>query len=536
MFNQGKFKRQLTLLDLTFIGFGSMFGSGWLFASSHVASIAGPAGIISWVVGGFAILLLGLIFSELGASLPRAGAVVRFPVYSHGPIIGYLIGFITLIANSSLVAIEVEAARQYANSWVPFLTQKGSTLPTVAGWLFQFILLALFFALNYWSVKIFARSNIIITLFKFIVPLLTIIVLLSQIKLNNFTVSGFAPFGLSGVQSAISVGGIIFAYLGLTPIVSVASEVRNPQKTIPIALILSAVLATIVYLFLQVAFIGGIPTNMLSSGWSGISNKFSLPFRDIALSLGFAWLTLFIISDAVISPTGTGNIFMSASSRVVYGWAKSGTLFKIFSKIDKKSGVPRPALWLSFILSIFWTLPFPSWEALVGVVSAALILSYAIAPVSAAALRRNAPDLPRPFYLKGMSVIGPVSFIIASLIVYWSGWGTISWLLGSQIVMFVIYLLFKKVVPTDKMTIIQQVKSSVWLIFYYAAIMIVSYFGIFGGNGTLHQPWDFLAVTVISLVSYFWGTYTCLPKAIFDDDSDETDETAAAEDKNMKLG
>lgn len=535
MSDQGKFKRQLTLSDLTFIGFGSMFGSGWLFASSHVASIAGPAGILSWVIGGFAILLLGLVFSELGASLPRAGAVVRFPVYSHGPIMGYLIGFITLIANSSLVAIEVEAARQYTASWIPFLTQKGSTLPTVAGWLFQFILLVLFFVLNYWSVKIFARSNTIITLFKFVVPLLTIVVLLSQIKLHNFTVEGFAPFGLSGIQSAISVGGIIFAYLGLTPIVSVASEARNPQKTIPIALILSAVLATIVYLFLQIAFIGGIPTNILSSGWTDISNKFSLPFRDIAISLGFAWLTFFIITDAIISPTGTGNIFMSASSRVVYGWAKSGTLFKIFTKIDKKSGVPRPALWLSFILSIFWTLPFPSWEALVGVVSAALILSYAIAPVSAASFRRNAPDLPRPFFLKGMSVIGPLSFIIASLIVYWSGWSNLSWLLGSQIAMFVIYLLFRKAVPTDKVTIQQQVKSSLWLIFYYAAIMAASYFSIFGGIGILQQPWDFLTVALISLVAYYWGTHTCLPKAIFDDAADETDD-AAAGDKDMKLG
>ncbi|WP_353948423.1 APC family permease [Sporolactobacillus sp. Y61] len=524
MLNQGKFKREITLSDLIFIGFGSMFGSGWLFASSHVASIAGPAGLISWVIGGISILLLGLIFAELGAALPQAGAIVRFPVYSHGSIMGYLMGFITLIANTSLVAIEVEAARQYAASWAPFLTEEGSTMPTISGWLFQFLLLILFFVLNYWSVKIFARSNMIITLFKFIVPLLTIVVLLTQIKFENFTVSGFSPFGINGIQSAISVGGIIFAYLGLTPIVSVASEVKNPQKTIPIALILSTILATAIYLFLQIAFIGAIPTNILSSGWSGISSEFSLPFRDIAVSLGLGWLTWFIISDAIISPTGTGNIFLSASSRVVYGWAKSGTLFKVFQKIDKKSGVPRSALWLSFLLSVFWTLPFPSWEKLISVVSAALVLSYAIAPISAAALRKNAPDLSRPFYLKGMAIIGPLSFIIASLIVYWSGWNTIFWLLGSQIVMFLIYLLFKRVVPTDKTSFAQQIKSSLWLIFYYAAMMVISYLGTFGGNEMVSQPWDFIVVTAISVTSYYWGAYTGLPKAIIDDVSDETEE------------
>ncbi|MFT8390181.1 MAG: APC family permease [Sporolactobacillus sp.] len=522
---QGKFKRELTLSELIFIGFGSMFGSGWLFASSHVAAIAGPAGIFSWIIGGFAILLLGLVFSELGAALPYAGAVVRFPVYSHGPIMGYLIGFITLIANTSLVAIEVEAARQYANSWLPFLTENGETMPTIWGWLFQFALLTGFFCLNYWSVKVFARSNTIITLFKFIVPLLTIIVLLTQIKFQNFTVSHFAPFGISGVQSAISVGGVIFAYLGLTPIVSIASEVKSPQRTIPVALILSAVLATVVYLFLQVAFIGGIPTHSLaSSGWAGIASQFSLPYRDIAISLGFTWLTIFIVADAVISPTGTGNIFMSASARTVYGWAKSGTLFSIFKRIDSRSGVPRPALWLSYILTIFWTLPFPSWEALIGVVSAALILSYAIAPVAVAALRRNAPSLPRPFYLKGLSFIGPISFIIASLIVYWSGWGTISWLLGSQIIMFLIYLIFKRFVPTDKVPLRQQVRSSIWLVVYYTLMMVISYLGTFGGINVLRAPYDFIVVMVLALATYYYGTYSCLPQAIFDQAEDETDD------------
>ena len=75
---------------------------------------------------------------ELGAALPRAGGVVRYPVYSHGPLLGYLMGFITLIAFSSLVAIEVVASRQYAAAWFPELTKAGSSDPTTLGWLVQF--------------------------------------------------------------------------------------------------------------------------------------------------------------------------------------------------------------------------------------------------------------------------------------------------------------------------------------------------------------------------------------------------------------
>lgn len=307
MSGQGKFKKQLSLVDLTFIGLGAIFGSGWLFAASHVSAIAGPAGIFSWLLGGFAVLLLGIVYCELGAALPRAGGVVRYPVFSHGPLLGYLMGFITLIAFSSLVAIEVVAARQYAAAWFPGLTHAGNSNPTLLGWLVQFALLCLFFWLNYSSVKTFAKSNNFISLFKFVVPLLVIGVLFTFFKPENFHVQGFAPFGLSGIEMAVSAGGIIFAYLGLTPIISVASEVRNPQRTIPIALILSVLLSTLIYGLLQLAFLGSIPTDMLANGWSSISKQFSLPYRDIALTLGVGWLAYLVVADAVISPAAAAT-------------------------------------------------------------------------------------------------------------------------------------------------------------------------------------------------------------------------------------
>lgn len=523
MSGKGKFKKQLSLVDLTFIGLGAIFGSGWLFAASHVSAIAGPAGIFSWLLGGFAVLLLGIVYCELGAALPRAGGVVRYPVFSHGPLLGYLMGFITLIAFSSLVAIEVVAARQYAAAWFPVLTHEGTSNPTSIGWLLQFALLCLFFWLNYSSVKTFAKSNNFISLFKFVVPLLVIVVLFTFFKPDNFHIQGFAPFGLSGIEMAVSAGGIIFAYLGLTPIISVASEVRDPQRTIPIALILSVLLSTLIYGLLQLVFLGSIPTEMLANGWSGISKEFSLPYRDIALTLGVGWLAYLVVADAVISPSGCGNIYMNATPRVVYGWARTGTFFKIFTRIDEQSGIPRPALWLTFGLSVFWTLPFPSWEALINVVSAALVLSYAVAPISVAALRKSAPNMPRPFRVSAFALLGPVSFVIAALIVYWSGWGTVSWLLGLQILMFVIYLLCKRLVPTDHLSIGEQVRSSLWLIAFYALTMVISYLGSFGGIGALSHPYDTLTVTLMALGIYYWGANTGVPSAKLVLDGDEVE-------------
>src|SRR6185437_14647621 len=228
---------------------------------------------------------------------------------------------------------------------------------------------------------------------------------------------------------------------------------------------------------------------MLAQGWGATGTMFSLPYHDIALTLGIGWLAALVVCDAVISPSGTGNIYMNATPRVVYGWARSGSFFKLFTRIDGKCGIPRPALWLSFALSIFWTLPFPSWEALISVVSAALVLSYAVAPITVAALRRNAPQLPRPFLVRGFGVVGPASFVIATLIVYWSGWQTVSWLLGLQIVLFAVYVLC-------------------WL-------------GTFGGRGIIGHPWDTLAVALVGLVIYYWGARTGLPAHLLDLGSDD---------------
>ncbi|UNJ81262.1 APC family permease [Metabacillus dongyingensis] len=522
MSHQGPFKKTISLLDLILIGLGAIFGSAWLFAVSNVASKAGPIGSLSWVIGGIIVLLIGLVYAELGAALPRTGGILRYPVYSHGPLVGYLISFITIVAYTSLISIEVTAVRQYIAYWLPGLTIKGSDSPTIAGWLVQFSLLCLFFLLNYWSVKTFAKSNIIISIFKYFVPLTIIVVLAFHFKAENFSVGGFAPFGVQGIQAAISTGGVMFAYLGLHPIVSVAGEVKNPQRNIPIALIVCIVLAAIIYTLLQVLFIGSIPTNMLSDGWEKIQTEFALPFKDIAVALGMGWLATIVVLDAIISPGGNGNIFMNTTTRLVYAWSRTGTLFNVFSRVNKKTGIPRPSLWLSFVLSVFWTLPFPSWNALVNVCSVALILSYAIAPVSAAAFRINAKDLHKPFTLKGMSIIAPISFIFATYIVYWSGWKTISWLLGSQLLMFVLYLLFSKYVPKKEVGLAQQLKSAWWLIAYYIMMLIISYFGSFGGGlGLLKNPWDLIIIAIGALVIYYWAKHSGLPKAIIDNDAPE---------------
>uniref|UniRef100_UPI0019803127 APC family permease n=1 Tax=Burkholderia sp. Ac-20379 TaxID=2703900 RepID=UPI0019803127 len=512
MSESGHFKQSLSAFDLALIGFGTVFGSGWLFAASQVASIAGPAGIASWFIAGVAVLTLGLVYCELGAAIPSSGGAISYLDLSHGPMLTYLMGLMTVIYMSSIVGLEVVAARQYAAAWWPALNVPGTSNASTLGWFVQCGLIVVFFRLNIASVRTFALANNIVTTIKFVVPGLIILMLLLHFKAANFHAAGFAPSGLAGIESAVSTGGVIFAFLGLTPIVSVASEVRNPQRSIPIALVSSILAAGVVYILLQVAFIGAVPTAMLAGGWQGVSHQLALPFHDIAIQLGIGWLAVVVAIDAVVSPSGCGNIFFSATPRALFAWSQSGTFFRAFAKVDPKSGIPRRATWLTLALSVFWTLPFPSWEAMISIVSASLVISYAVAPVSVAALRRHRPDLPRPFRVKALGVIGPLSFVVATFIVYWTGWQSLCWLLGVQVALYVGYLCVARRMPAGAtMTVGRQVRSSLWLVGYYLMMMLASYLGTFGGKGIIGHPYDFAVVGAVALIAYYWGVRAGLP-------------------------
>ncbi|MDF7674781.1 APC family permease [Acetobacteraceae bacterium ESL0709] len=497
------FQRRLGIFDLTMIGFGCIFGSGWLFAAAHVGDIAGPSSLISWAVGGVAVMLLGLVFCELGAALPIPGAIVRYPELSHGPIAGFLIGVITTIAFSSLISIEIVAARQYAGAWIPGLTHDAAGNPTLTGWLVQALVLVALYVINRRGIATFAFVNNIVTFFKFCVPALVIVLLLSRLRPFNFISHGFIPHGFSGVQTAISTGGIIFAYLGLTPILSVAGEVRNPQRTLPIALLVSISLSTLVYMLLQAAFIGSLPEGFLAQGWTGIAARLPLPFHDIAIMLGLGFLAAVVVIDAVLSPTGTANIYVSALPRVIYAWAKSGTLPKCFRQVRKDTGVPEQGLNLSFVLALFWTLPFPSWEALITVVSASLMMSYALAPTSAASLRWSHPELERPFRLRGFWLIAPGAFIIATLIVLWTGWNTLKWLMPILIVLQVVLIASRNMRCSGQWR--EDLRHSGWMLFYFTAMSLISWAGAFDGHHFIGVALTDLFAVANGLLVYFWS-------------------------------
>lgn len=306
---------------------------------------------------------------------------------------------------------------------------------------------------------------------------------------------------------ALATSGVIFTYLGFRQAVDLAGEAKNPQRDVPRALILSILIGIVLYVLLQVVFVGAVPGSMLAKGWAAVS--LSSPFAQVAASLNLGFFVTLLYADAVLSPAGTGNVYMASTTRVIYALAENGYFPRALAKVDPRTGIPVGALLLAFILGLVFLLPFPSWQSLVGLVSSATVFTYIIGPVSLAVLRRTAPEAKRPFVLGGAGIIAPVAFVIGALIVYFTGWNVDHKLLITLLVGVILYAIFSAAMPDQiRRPDGQALKSGIWLVVFLLAMLVMTYAGsknLGELKNLIPYPWDLVVVIVLSLIFYYWG-------------------------------
>src|ERR671923_258494 len=174
-----KLHRDVGMVGLLFASVGSIIGSGWLFGALNASKIAGPAALISWVIGGAAVILLALIHAELGGMYPVAGGSARFPHYAFGSLIGFAGGWFAFLGAVTTAPIEVEAALQYATNYVSGLTTTsgGSVVLTATGYAVAAVLMAIFSVINVMGVRWLSETNKAAVWWKIFVPVLAVIVL-----------------------------------------------------------------------------------------------------------------------------------------------------------------------------------------------------------------------------------------------------------------------------------------------------------------------------------------------------------------------
>lgn len=230
--------QKMSLTSVILLALNSLIGSGWLFGAGEAAKIAGPAAVISWILGAIIIMVIAFNYVELGAMFPESGGMSRYAHYSHGPLLGFVAAWANWVSLITLIPIEAVASVQYMSSWpwswanwTRSFVSHGSI--TNQGLLVVFAFMIVFTLINFWSVKILTHFTGLISIFKLLMPTLTIIVLmLSGFHTSNFGqgIHEFMPYGSRSIFEATTVAGIIFSYDAFQTVVNLGGEMKDPQK------------------------------------------------------------------------------------------------------------------------------------------------------------------------------------------------------------------------------------------------------------------------------------------------------------------
>jgi amino acid transporter len=417
-------RRHLGFAGLTFVSLGSIIGSGWLLGALTAAQVAGPASLVAWVLAGALVAVLALVHAELGAAYPVAGGTARYTHVVFGPFGGFIAGWMAWIQAVALAPVEVLAALSYLNNEWPGLVRDNGTL-TGVGVVIAVIALLVCTIVNMLGVRWLAHTNAVTVLWKFLIPTITVVALMVvSFRVSNLQAGGgFAPFGARGVFAALPAG-VVFALQGFEQAVQMGGEARDPRRDLPRAIFLATLLGTVLYLMLEVAFLGSLDPARLVHGWAHPIGPGDFgPFATLATNLGLGWLAVLLYIDAVVSPGGTALIYVGTSARLAYSLGRTRYLPRALTALDRR-GTPVVSVLLAFGVGLLMILPFPSWRTLVTLISSSTFVMYAFAPICLIALRRADPDRPRPYRMPAAGVLAPAAFAAANLIVYWAGWRT----------------------------------------------------------------------------------------------------------------
>ncbi len=504
--------KKIGLFHLVMLTLGSLIGSGWLFGSWEASRVAGPASIISWIIGGLVIAMIAYNYVELGSMFPETGGMSRYAQYSHGPMLGFIASWANWVSLITLIPIEAVAAVQYMSSWPwSWANWTNSFLAngmiTTRGLLIVFLFMLVFTLLNFWSVTLLARFSSLISLFKVVIPSLTVIMLLStSFHPGNYgqTWQEFMPYGSAPIFTATATAGIIFSFNAFQTVINMGSEIKNTRKNISRGIFISLLISGVIYVLLQSSFITAMsPQTLAAHGWNGIN--FNSPFADLAIMLGIRWLSVLLYLDAFVSPVGTGVSFAASTGRVLYAMERNKHVPHFLGLIDSTYGTPRVSMLVDLVLSMLMVSIFRSWSTLAAVICTATLIAYLTGPVTAVSFRKMGANFTRPVRLKNLKWIAPFSFILASLAIYWAMWPTtieviLVILLGLPIYFYYEYKLGFKETK-------EALRSSLWLIVYLIFLAVMSYIGSkeFNGTGLITYPWDFVVIIAAALLFYFWG-------------------------------
>ena len=483
-----------------FLGVTCILGSGWLFAPYLAAQYTGAASIFSWIIGALLSLLLALLLSEINSMYQERGLIARVLTISHHRDFGFVVAISNWLGMVITISSEATATVQYIGSAFG-KAQKilfANHHLTFLGLLFVFILIGLFALANYWGIKGLAKINNSLTIFKIAIPIITATILFYLgFKSENFTAyqNTYIPYGMSKIFSAITVCGIFYAFYGFGNISSFSHELKNPKKNIPRALFGAIFICLLIYLGLQITFIGVLPTSLIKSGWHGLN--FSSPLVQLLLLFNIHFWTVILYIDSAISPSSASIVYTGSATRMLTGMANDKQLPSFLNKIHPVHLISKPSLIITIGLSSIMALFFTNWQKIMMMVSVLQLITCIAIPIAFMKLRSKEPDKTRAFTVR----FGPfISCLLFIFLTYLLIQASLSALITSLVLHLILFLFYSFTFYKRKLPAMINAFLSSWTIFLF--MLFACIYGFLTEKGILSKPFVFASFVILSLAFY----------------------------------
>ena len=440
-------------LALTTLGIGSVIGTGIFVLTGTAASQhAGPGLVVSMVIAATACALAGLCYAELAAMIPIAGSAYTYAHASAGQFVAWIIGW-DLVLEYALSASTIAVG--WSGYFVSFMRDLGLHLPpgltaapgetavSAAGALVPgvfnlpaTVIVLLVASLLLIGISQSARANTVLVVVKVAVLLLFIALGAAYVRRENLTPfippnSGtFGEFGWSGVMRGAAI--MFFAYIGFDAVSTAAQEARNPQRDMPVGILASLAICTVIYIAVAVVLIGIVPYQRLN-----VADPLAVGID----ATGLTWFSPVVKVSALFGLFSTMLVQLLGQSRIFYSMSRDGLLPEVFGRIHPRFRTPHlsTAMTGAVVAVAAGLLPLGTLSQLVSIGS---LLAFTLVCLGVIILRRTRPDLPRPFRAPGVPyvpILGALVCLVQMASLPWATWERLLVWLGIGLAIYFMY-------------------------------------------------------------------------------------------------
>ncbi len=416
-------KRSLSALDLTLLGIGAIIGTGiFVLTGTAAANQAGPAIVLSYVAAGLACGFAALCYAEFASMIPIAGSAYTYAYATLGEIFAWMIGWDLILeyaVGSMTVAIGWSGYMQrllhgvgidlpvWAQAAIGSAPGTFINLPAVLIVLVIMTLLVI-------GVRESARANAILVAIKMAVVLFFLFAGFTFVKTENWT--PYSPYGWPGVMAAAAV--VFFAYIGFDAVSTTAEEAKNPKRDLPIGIIASLVICTVLYLSVAAVLSGIIPVTHYRSNEAALPGTPIMPAGDatkflnapvaFALSvIGQDWAAGLVSAGAVAGITSVLLVMLLSQPRIFFAMSRDGLLPAAVSKVHPRFGTPHITTIITCTV-VAVVAGFTQINVVAEMTSIGTLFAFVVVCAAVTLLRLRRPEAHRPFRVPGGPFLFPL--------------------------------------------------------------------------------------------------------------------------------